>query len=95
MNKAVAVALLMVVACGDGTGPESSHPTTVLVSPEAAELETLHRTVRLTATVTDQNGATMDNASVTWSSEDTTGPLPASLGNLDLERRGRPHRAEW
>ena len=65
MNKTVAVALLLVVACGDG------RPTTVLVSPEAAELEMLHRTVRLTASVKDQNGSTMNNASVRWSSEDT------------------------
>ena len=69
MTKGIALALLLVVACSDET--ETEYPATVLVSPEAAELEGFRHTVSLTAVVKDQNGVTMNNASVTWSSEDT------------------------
>ena len=69
MTKGIALALLLVVACSDET--EMEYPATVLVSPEAAELEGFRHTVSLTAVVKDHNGVTMNNASVTWSSEDT------------------------
>ncbi len=72
MNKTLATASLLVVACGGGTDPEPTlYPATVLVSPGEASLEISTDSVVLTATVKDQNGDTMDTVSVTWSSEDT------------------------
>ena len=69
MKKAAVVALLFVVACG-GTEPKSSDPATVVVSPETAELEKFGETVRLTATVKDQDGNLLEDAPVEWSTQD-------------------------
>ena len=60
-------------ACGDGgTEPQppadSPRPTTVTVTPAAAELTAIGATVQLTAEVRDQNGNVMAGAAVAWSS---------------------------
>ncbi len=87
MKKTLAVALLLIVACDGGTAPEPLIPTTVLVSPGEASLEISTDSVVLTATVKDQNGDTMDEVSVTWSSEDTdvaavnSGGVVSPVGN--------------
>ena len=47
------------------------YPATVVVSPETAELRTFLESVRVTATVKDQNGNVMDTVALVWSSEDT------------------------
>ena len=72
MNRILAMVLLVVVACSEATEPEAPYPATVLVSPKAAMVEMLTETVELTATVKDQNGNTMANVTVAWSSEDTS-----------------------
>lgn len=64
-------------ACGGGgggggpTGPGDDDPqtaTSVILSPSSISLDALGATEQLSATVQDQNGATMPGASVTWSS---------------------------
>ena len=62
---AVAAAALL-AACADPVPP--AVPTTVTVSPSTADLAALGETVQLTATVKDQNGNTMTDVAVTWSS---------------------------
>ncbi len=63
-----------VSACGGDGGtqppppPEPPRPTTVTVSPGAAELATPGETVQLTAEVRDQRGNVMGAAAVTWES---------------------------
>lgn len=71
VKKTLAMALLLIVACDGGTTPEPLIPATVLVSPGEAALRISTDTVRLTATVKDQNGDTMDDVPVSWLSEDT------------------------
>ena len=69
--------VLLLAACGDGGTTPTSPPapptpptpvaTSILVSPNSVSLNTIGETQQLTATVKDQNGATMSGASVTWS----------------------------
>ena len=64
---------LWAYACGDGTTeprPTFPEPTTVTVSPAAAEVAALGGTVQLSAEVRDQNGEVMAGATVTWASSD-------------------------
>ena len=73
----VVVASGLWAGCGeDGpaepAAPEVPRPTTVQVSPASAVLVALGDTVRLAATVLDQNGQTMAGASVSWSSGDAS-----------------------
>ena len=69
-------ATLWAYACGDGTTdlppPDPPRPTTVTVSPAAAELTALGATVQLSAEVRDQNGQVMTGAAVTWTSSDAS-----------------------
>ena len=73
---AAAVVLLGGLSCGDsGTAPAAPPAptpvaTTMTVSPSAATLAALERTVQLTASVMDQNGRAMAGATVSWSSSD-------------------------
>ena len=73
----VLAALGLVWACGGDSpaappSPDAARPTTLTVSPAAAELTALGATVQLTAEVRDQNGRVMAGASVTWSSSQTS-----------------------
>ena len=78
-------AALGVYACGDGTTdppppePDPPRATTVTVTPATAELTALGATVRLSASVRDQNGQAMAEAAVEWSSSD------ASVATVDAE----------
>lgn len=63
--------------CGDDDGPiapppDPPLPTTVAVSPAAAELSALGATVQLTAEVRDQNGQAMPADVFAWSSGSTS-----------------------
>ena len=65
--------LLLLAACGDGrttpTGPPPSTTpvaTSVTLSPTTLSFSAIGETQQLTATVKDQNGATMSGASVSW-----------------------------
>ncbi len=59
---------LVVIPAGCGETPE---PTTITVTPASATLQSLGETVQLTATVEDQDGETMRNVMITWTSRDT------------------------
>ncbi|MCH2460503.1 MAG: hypothetical protein MK239_05585, partial [Gemmatimonadetes bacterium] len=71
-------AVLLLAACGGdsttapsaGSGGSTTNPvaTTIELSESALTFAALAATTQLTATVKDQNGATMSGASVTWSS---------------------------
>ena len=61
---------MAVVAVSAGCG-ETPEPTTIKVSPASATLQSLGDTVQLAATVEDQDGETMPNVTITWTSRDT------------------------
>ncbi len=63
---AAVVAVVLAAACDDPV--PAPVPTTVTVSPTSADLVAVGETVQLTATVKDQNGNTMTDVAVTWSS---------------------------
>ena len=69
---AVAAVVAWAKGCGDGDTPttppppETTRPTTISVSPAAAELTALGATVQLTAEVRDQDSRVMTGATVTW-----------------------------
>jgi len=65
----------------DQTGTPTSVATTVTLSPSALFFTTFGETQQLTATVVDQNGATMSGASVSWSSST---PSVASVSTTGL-----------
>ena len=71
---AALLAACLTTACGDDTvepvPPPAPVPTTITISPTSATLQSLGETVRLAATVQDQNGQTMSSATVTWASGD-------------------------
>ena len=54
--------------CGDP--PEPPVPASITVTPATADLEDFEETVQLTATVKDQNGATVTDAEIRWLSSD-------------------------
>ncbi len=64
----------LATGCGDGAvepvPPPAPVPTTITISPASATLQSLGETVRLAATVQDQNGQTMSGATVAWASSD-------------------------
>jgi len=67
-------ALLLLAACGDGGTTPTSPPTpptpvatSITLSATTLSFASLGATQQLSATVKDQNGATMASASVTWS----------------------------
>ena len=74
---AVLSGLTLAWACGESPTrpppePDPPRPTTLAVSPAAAELTALGATVQLTADVRDQYAAVMAGATVTWGSSDTS-----------------------
>lgn len=72
---ALAGALLALVAvaggCGGGGGTEPITPTAVSLNSSAVNFTAVGQTQQLSATVTDQNGATIASPTVTWSSSNT------------------------
>ena len=67
---ALATVLCLVIGCGEDTPTEPPQPvaTTVTVAPSSATLYALSDTIRLTATVLDQNGQVMTGVPVNYSS---------------------------
>ena len=79
---AVLAAVTVAHGCGDHESPiaptpDPSRPTTMAVSPAAANLSALGATVQLAAEVRDQNGNLMARAAVAWSSS------AASVASVD------------
>ena len=60
---------LVVVALAGGCDVD---PTTITISPLTVTIGDIGKTVRLTATVEDQNGNDITDVTVTWSSSDTS-----------------------
>ncbi len=67
---AVALSLGTALACSDDPGPTppAPVPAAVAVSPATLTFHALGDTARLTASVTDQNGQVMADATVSWAS---------------------------
>ena len=80
---AVAVAMVLILSCGDGAveppalPPPAPVATTVTVNPASATLTSLGETARFTAEVRDQNGQVMSGAAVAWAGSD------ASVASVD------------
>ena len=82
LRAAVLLTVVGVLSCGDDTTapppppppapPDPSRPSTLSISPDAAELNALGQTIQLTATVRDQYGAVMAGAAVGWASGDAS-----------------------
>ena len=67
----ILLATALATGCGDGAvEPGTLVPTTIVVSPAAATLQSLGETVQLAATVRDQNGQAMAGVSIWWTSGD-------------------------
>src|SRR2546428_366923 len=83
---AIASAGLAVLAACSQT-MEAPVPQSITVTPSSLSFSSEGATQQLTATVTDQHGNTIQNATVTWSSNNasvatvTSGGLAASVGN--------------
>ena len=91
---AVLAAPALAWACGgDGPAapppPEPSRPTTVTVTPAAAELRALGATVQLTAEVRDQNARLMAGTAVRWRSGDASVATVGASGLVTAVGEGR------
>jgi len=85
-------AVLLLLACGDGGTTPTSPPTpptpptpvatSILVSPTTLSFTSIGTTQQLSATVKDQNGATMSGASVSWSSSAASVATVSSSGSV-------------
>ena len=71
---AALLAACLTTGCGDGAvepvPPPALVPTAITISPASATFQSLGETVRLAATVQDQNGQTISGATVAWASSD-------------------------
>ena len=88
MNRRLLVALGLLTACG-GTDSPTEPPVTdppvlvataITLSASSVSLSSLGETSQLTATVKDQNGATMTGQTVTWSSTDAAVAAVSAAG---------------
>ena len=80
-------AVLLLLACGDGGTTPTSPPTpptpvvtSITLSATSLSFASLGQTSQLSATVKDQNGATMSGASVSWSSSAASVATVSSTG---------------
>ena len=75
LGTACAFALIAIsLSCGGegpGVEPEVPVPTTLTLTPPTAELNFVNATVRLSASVFDQNGSSIGGV-IDWSSDDLT-----------------------
>jgi Tol biopolymer transport system component len=73
----VALTLVVPLACGDGKAPTDPgkdgppQPTSLALSNKSLAFTALGDSIRLLATIKDQKGATIADASIAWSSTDT------------------------
>jgi hypothetical protein len=90
MNKTVALGAvvfsLLLWSCGGDSSPTATTPTptpvatSITVSPASSSLSSIGETQQFTATVKDQNGATMASATVTWATSDDAVATVSSTG---------------
>jgi hypothetical protein len=78
----VSMVTLLMAGCGDSdsTGPPTQVPTAISLSPTDLTLTVGGPPGQLTATVRDQDGAVVTNASVTWSSSDNASAAVSGQG---------------
>ena len=86
MRVAVLALLTTLTSCGGDsdlspTQPQTPRATSITLSPPNVSLTALGETAQVTATVKDQNGATMANQAVAWSSS-ATGVATVSAAGL-------------
>ena len=74
--------VLLLLACGDGgTTPTTPVATSITLSATSLNFSSLGETQQLSATVTDQNGATVGGASLSWT---TSSALVATVSSAGL-----------
>ena len=92
LGVATLSATLWAYACGDGTTepptPDPPRPTTVTVSPAAAQLAAIDATVQFTAEVRDQHGQAMADAAVSWTSGSAAVAAVSSAGLVTATGNG-------
>lgn len=79
------------VSCGGTESPTDARTpvaTTLTVSPTSVSFSSLGATEQLTATVFDQNGATMTGASVAWTSSASSVATVLTAGVVQAESNG-------
>ena len=78
---------LILGACGGTDSPSDTGPvaTTVILSSATLSFSSVGETQQLTATVRDQNGATMSGASVAWASSASPVASVSSTGLVTAE----------
>jgi len=85
---------LLLWSCGGDSSPTASTPTptpvatSITLSPTSVSLASLGATFPLSATVTDQNGATMASAWVTWATSDASVATVSSTGLVTAVANG-------
>ena len=86
------IGLLLLTACGDGgttpTSPPTPVATSITLSLTSLSFSSLGETSQITATVKDQNGATMSGASVSWSSSSASVATVSSSGLVTAVANG-------
>ena len=80
------VLLVNLAGCGGTTDPLVA--TTVLLLPTTLSFSSLGETQQLTATVLDQNAATINGASVTWESLSSSVASVSSTGLVEAVANG-------
>ena len=85
MRPAKIVCLLLLTACGDSTtGPPPIPPpsvaTSITLSATSLSFYSLGQTQQLSASVKDQSGGTMSDATVTWATSDASVATVSSAG---------------
>ena len=74
------VCLLLLTACGDSTTGPPPVATSIELSTTSLTFNSLGQTEQLTATVQDQNGATIRGADLTWTSSAASVATVSSAG---------------
>jgi hypothetical protein len=82
------LAALAVTACGDGGSTTPAVPTSISVTPATVRFDALGETQQLTATVHDQNGDVLNNASLSWTSSNTRAVSVSSTGLVTATSAG-------
>ncbi len=89
------IAVLLLAACGDGGTTPTSPPTpptpvatSITLSATTLSFASLGETSQLSATVKDQNGATMSGASVSWATSSASVTTVSSTGLVTAVANG-------
>jgi hypothetical protein len=72
--------LILLHGCGGGDSTGPNPPASITLEPASVSFTTIGQTQQLTPTVSDQNGTSLPNAAVTWSSSDPNVATVSSTG---------------